>query len=168
MTWHKLYIKISKSQIHNVPRPSKALSHCLATSFHSSSSLIFRIREVQKAVGLTVHGENWRSELLFLSGSLICSKTSCTLHSVWNSIPVPFSVIFYIPRHIFLWGKKKKLSKPCSSVCKRTSGMLCMAIHSAVRWHCSVCRKNYWHHLQFHVLNVIFWHNLKISIFMSP
>jgi hypothetical protein len=44
---------------------------------------------------------------VFLSGSVICSKTSCAVPSVWNSIPVLLSVIFYIPRHFFSWGKKK-------------------------------------------------------------
>jgi hypothetical protein len=168
MTWHKLYIKISKSQIHNVPRPSKALSYCLEMSFHLSSSPIFHIREIQSE-GRWADSSWWKMKVrtTFLTGSLVCSKTSCTIPSVWNSIPVPFSVVFYIPRHIFLWGKKKK-SKPLSVEGKKTSGKLCMAMQCAVRWHCSICRKNYWHYLQFHILNVIFWHNLKTAIFVSP
>jgi len=144
MTSHEVYIKISKSQIHNVPRPSKALSYCLEMSFHLSSSPIFHSSKAQSE-GHWADSSWWKMKIrtVFLSGSVICSKTSCAVPSVWNSIPVLLSVIFYIPRHFFSWGKKKKLSKLWSVEGKRTSGTLCMAMHSAVRWHCNFCRKNY-------------------------
>jgi len=76
-------------------------------SFHLSSSPIFHISKVQSE-GHLAESSWWKMvRTAFLSGSVICSKTYCTLPSVWNSIPIPLSVIFYIPRHFFSWGKKK-------------------------------------------------------------